>query len=459
MPISQLIPDGNRPPGSSDPRPLPRGVPRRLQMATQIVIVRLRFLLALLAILLLVGYWDTVRTYWDAITRRPADSATPVSLDTEFWCPMCPGVLADWPGKCPVCNMALVRRKKGEAVPLPDGVVARMQLSPYRMQLGGIATSTIEYRPLIHRIPLAGLVEKESLRGKARVFVQTELFEKDLAWVVEDASVEARCDAHPGRVFQGRIASLARQIAPDTRSLKVRLAIDDPNDELLPGMLVTASVQTSFARSKSCQHAWIEACRDRTTVELLGQALFASAGIPACSGAATLIRLAGERLLLERGLVLAVPESAVVDTGARKVVYREYMPGTFDGVEVMLGRRSGEYYPVLRGLEFGDRVVTAGALLIDAETRLNPSIAASYFGAERGSGAQAAVDKAGPSRTDDKELIERQKVCPVTGEPLGSMGSPVRVTVAGKTVFLCCQACEPALKKNPEKYLAKLKGQ
>jgi len=56
----------------------------------------------------------------------------------------------------------------------------------------------------------------------------------------------------------------------------------------------------------------------------------------------------------------------------------------------------------------------------------------------------------------DRALAEKQKVCPVSGEPLGSMGKPVKVEVKGRTVFLCCEGCEPALKKDPDKYLAKL---
>ena len=56
----------------------------------------------------------------------------------------------------------------------------------------------------------------------------------------------------------------------------------------------------------------------------------------------------------------------------------------------------------------------------------------------------------------DRELAARQKVCPVSGEPLGSMGVPTKVTVQGRDVLLCCQGCEGQLKENPEKYLAKL---
>ncbi len=82
--------------------------------------------------------------------------------------------------------------------------------------------------------------------------------------------------------------------------------------------------------------------------------------------------------------VLAVPESAVINTGTRRVVYRESGPGTYDMIEVKVGHRAGEYYPVLAGLSAGDRVATAGAFLVDAENRLNPAASATYFGASEG---------------------------------------------------------------------------
>ncbi len=84
------------------------------------------------------------------------------------------------------------------------------------------------------------------------------------------------------------------------------------------------------------------------------------------------------------GQVLAVPQSAVVDTGARKVVFVESMPGMFDGVEVVLGPRCGDFYPVVRGLEAGQKVATAGAFLLDAETRLNPEPRRRLFRRGRG---------------------------------------------------------------------------
>jgi hypothetical protein len=71
--------------------------------------------------------------------------------------------------------------------------------------------------------------------------------------------------------------------------------------------------------------------------------------------------------------VLSVPESAVIDTGNRKLVYVEVEPGVFEGRAVVLGPRVGNQFPVLEGLAAGDKVAAAGAFLIDAESRINPA--------------------------------------------------------------------------------------
>lgn len=66
---------------------------------------------------------------------------------------------------------------------------------------------------------------------------------------------------------------------------------------------------------------------------------------------------------------------------------------------------------------------------------------------------EAALAKLSP---EDRAAAKKQKVCPVTDEPLGSMGTPVKVTVKDRAVFLCCDSCEDELKADPDKYLAKL---
>jgi Cu(I)/Ag(I) efflux system membrane fusion protein len=71
--------------------------------------------------------------------------------------------------------------------------------------------------------------------------------------------------------------------------------------------------------------------------------------------------------------VLSVPESAVIDTGRRTIVYIEAEPGVYEGREVTLGPRIGDHFPVLEGLAPGEKVAAGGAFLIDAESRLNPA--------------------------------------------------------------------------------------
>jgi hypothetical protein len=74
------------------------------------------------------------------------------------------------------------------------------------------------------------------------------------------------------------------------------------------------------------------------------------------------------------------------------------------------------------------------------------SSAATFVPTDRAEMAQAdAAD------TAVREVV--QQTCPVTGERLGSMGSPISVTVGGKTIQVCCQGCVAAVEKNPDRYL------
>ena len=63
--------------------------------------------------------------------------------------------------KCPICFMPLSKRKKGQVheVALPPGVVNRVQLSPYRLVLGGVQTWNVDFVPVSKEITAAGFVE------------------------------------------------------------------------------------------------------------------------------------------------------------------------------------------------------------------------------------------------------------------------------------------------------------
>jgi hypothetical protein len=180
-------------------------------------------------------------------------------------------------------------------------------------------------------------------------------------------------------------------------------------------------------------------------------------------------------------LFLVVPESAVIDTGDKKIVYIERAEGQYEGHEVQLGPRHDGFFPVVKGLKAGNKVAAAGSFLVDAETRLNPAVASTYFGASGGqslvvasSGGQSVgMDwlKPGqplPELSADQlknvnQLIKvdcaramMQRVCPVTGFHLGSMGVPVKMTLRGKTLFLCCKGCIAKARRSPVDTLKKL---
>jgi hypothetical protein len=501
-----------------EPPPLPPDPPARpAALAVRILLVRLRFLAVPLAAFVLVASWPVLHNAWDTFTRHqhgPDAGAGAVSEDTEYYCAMCPGVVSEWPGKCPVCNMALQRRERGKPVALPNGVVARMQLSPYRVQLAGVRTEEVAYRPLVREVETCGFVEADGGAGASRVCVRPEVFTRDLPLLAAGAAAEVACEAFPGHApFRGKVGPVAADPDSGRPVLRARIDIEDPGKELRPGLFVTVRVRTPVQQTEPFRSQptgtpprrpgaprTVYVCPDHPDQvqdkpgrcpldkqELQPQPLAANqcldwwcpmhphvtadhpgAECPECGGMKLVPRVV---TYAPPGQVLAVPESAVVDTGSKKVVYVERMPGMYDGVEVVLGPRCGDAYPVVRGLEAGQRVVSAGAFLLDAETRLNPGVAAGYFGAGRGTAPapRETPSPSPPTPAEDKiaRALEglapaeraqavRQKVCPVTGERLGAMGTPPAVVIEGRTVFLCCKGCEAALRKDPAKYLSKL---
>ena len=115
------------------------------------------------------------------------------------------------------------------------------------------------------------------------------------------------------------------------------------------------------------------------------------------------------------------------------------------------------FYPVIHGVEQGDRVVTSGSFLVDAETRLNPAAGSIYFGNSSGSKSTSSVSNVRPTTPEDPQgknqggacqvvgrrsqlWFKSQKFCPIlTSNLLGSMGPPVKVMVDGQPVFLVLQ--------------------
>jgi uncharacterized protein (TIGR03000 family) len=58
---------------------------------------------------------------------------------------------------------------------------------------------------------------------------------------------------------------------------------------------------------------------------------------------------------------------------------------------------------------------------------------------------------------EDHKLAEAQKICPITKDPLGALGVPVKITLKGQPVFLCCKECINKAQSDPDKTLAAIK--
>jgi membrane fusion protein, copper/silver efflux system len=340
------------------------------------------------------------------------------------------------------------------------------KLARDRLDRWGIDDKQIEAivaagKPITHltiRSPIKGHVLKKFVRegqyveeggalfdvaDLSAVWVQAQLYEDDIAFLPAgghdpktgkpgfDLKVTAATRAFPGRPFEGKLSFLFPHIDAETRTLTVRFEVPNKDHELRPGMTTTVTLKLDH--------------------DLLAKTP------------------AGARLRTRDGKILAVSETSVIDTGARKLVYRQTLPDTFDGVAVELGAKlaahdGGTYYPVLSGLAEGDRVVTAGSFLIDAETRLNPALGSTYIGGSSGGKGGSQVVR--PTTPEDKytkvaaalaklpvadrKVAEAQAWCPVQRDRLGVMGVPVKVkTPDGRPLFVCCEACRSEAEANP----------
>jgi len=257
------------------------------------------------------------------------------------------------------------------------------------------------------------------------VWVQAQVYEHQLGLVHEGQAAQAVVDAFPGQIFAGKVEFIQPHLDPGTRTVEVRYALLNPGHQLRPGMFASVTLKTPVAETPAFQtrvrssrppgsngrQTSLTAAEQKTcpvteltlgsmgdpiSVDVEGRKVWTccSACPPklAAQPAKYLVRLEPP----PRDEVLSVPESAVIDTGSRKVVYVESEPGVFEGRTVVLGPRAGDRFPVLEGLAPGEKVAAAGAFLIDAESRLNPAAA--------GSSATAApaklADAPGPAIPD-----------------------------------------------------------
>jgi len=148
------------------------------------------------------------------------------------------------------------------------------------------------------------------------VWVVASVFQMDLPLVHVGAPARIRDPYDDTQAREGRVAFIAPDLAADSRTGSVRIDVPNSKGDLKPGMFVDVELD---------------------------------------------VRL-GKRL--------AVPESAVLPTGERRLVFVDLGDGRLAPREVRVGARAGGYYEVLGGIAAGDRVVVSGNFLVAAESRL-----------------------------------------------------------------------------------------
>ena len=263
-------------------------------------------------------------------------------------------------------RLALESRKRLDAGAEPQAIggaddlvsAARRRLELWGLtpqQIDGIASSPKPQVDLPIVSPANGIVmERKVTEGQyvsageslytlsdlSTVWVKVELYQPDVAMIRIGQPAEIKWEA-PNGSTHGRVAFVDPTVNVQTRTASVRIQVPNPRMRLRPGMFVDVS-------------------------------------FPASEGSS----------------VLAVPKSAVVDTGTRKIVYVSTGNGNFEGKEVRLGQPSDQYYPVLAGLRAGDHVVTQGNFLIDSQTRITGGMTGLFGGSKQYESGESSAPSA-----------------------------------------------------------------
>jgi Cu(I)/Ag(I) efflux system membrane fusion protein len=264
----------------------------------------------------------------------------------------------------------------------------------------------------------------------SQLWVKLDAYESDMMWVRYGQQVEFEAEAYPGESFEGKISFIDPVLDPRTRTVKLRVNVENPDGKLKPGMFVRAVVRAEVAQAGQVMDPamagkWV--CPMHPDV------------VKAVSGACDICEmplvttesLGYVKVHAPNEAPLVIPASAPLITGKRAVVYvkvPQTKKPTYEGRKVILGPRAGDYYIVNSGLSEGEAVVTNGSFKIDSAMQIQakPSMMSAPAG---------------------------QTICPIMG---GAINKDVFVEYKGKKVYFCCPGCESQFEKNPEKYLDKL---
>ncbi len=229
---------------------------------------------------------------------------------------------------------------------------------------------------VVHKTALEGMYVDEgtpiyTIADLTKVWVLLEAYEADLAWLRYGQDVTFQVAAWPGEEFHGRIAFIDPVLDDRTRTIKVRLNVDNSDQRLKPEMFVharVASVLTPGGKviDPSLAGMWMCPMHPEVLSDEAGQC-------SECGMDLVPVEDLGFVTQVQEEAPLVVPATAPLVTGRRAVVYVK-LPDreqpTFEGREVVLGPRAGDWYIVESGLQEGEEVVVKGNFKIDSELQI-----------------------------------------------------------------------------------------
>ncbi|MCB9897484.1 MAG: efflux RND transporter periplasmic adaptor subunit [Planctomycetes bacterium] len=273
----------------------------------------------------------------------------------------------------------------------------------------------------------------------SRVWVQLDAYESDLQWLHYGQRVTFETEAFPGETFQGRVSLVAPVLDDRTRTVKVRLVVDNADQRLKPDMFVRATVSAPLTAAGRLMDAELV---DRFMCPMHPEVVADVGGTcPVCGMDLVPTAELGFRAAAPDELPLVIPDTAPLLTGTRAVVYVQHPDDgggglVFEGREVVLGPRAGHAYVVRSGLSEGERVVSRGAFKLDSELQIrarpsmmNPASAPADVGSAAGTGTAPDAD-AEPASASASASETETETAPVPETASASASAPAAETDA-----------------------------
>ena len=219
------------------------------------------------------------------------------------------------------------------------------------------------------------------------IWLYLNIYEFDVAWVRFGQTVDVQLEAFPGETFNGSTMFIDPFLDDATRTIRVRVNIKNSDHLLKPQMFATATIHVRLRPDGTPEPTGLEGM---FVCPMHPEVMQREPG--KCSICEMPLEKVPERRLGLRpdpavgrdgvptyGGTLAIPVSAVLDTGRRRITYRQTDAGAFELVELKLGPRahamdeSGkrrEFFVVLDGIAEGDRVVSQSGFLLDSQRQI-----------------------------------------------------------------------------------------